>query len=287
MQNRKVGFLAMNEVSDVTYHCVSRAVGRQFLFKDKEKAVFVKIMRQLEGFCGVKVMAYCVMSNHFHVMVNVPQKSEEEISDTEFEKRLGFLYKEPEVKEVIRQLKKCRKNKAPKMARQLKEKYTYRMSNISEFMKSLKQRFSRWYNKANARVGTLWEQRYGVTLVGPGWATKVVAAYIDLNPLRAGVVNDPAEYRFSSYGEAVSKGEGIASQRLLEVMNSCEEGTTVGSKKVKNVKAAMSSYRMLLAEEGMAEDQDGQPVLGQSNASRKKKAKGFSKAEVKKVLGKY
>ena len=142
MRNRKVGFLAMNEASEVTYHCVSRVVGREFLFGDKEKAVFVKIMRQLEGFCGVEVLSYCVM-------VKVPKVSEEELTDAEFERRLKCLYKGVEVKEVMVLLRKCRKNKAPKMARELKERYAYRMGNISEYMKALKQRFSRWYNKSN------------------------------------------------------------------------------------------------------------------------------------------
>ncbi|MDB9742006.1 transposase [Akkermansiaceae bacterium] len=289
MRNRKVGFLAMNEASEVTYHCVSRVVGREFLFGDKEKAVFVKMMRQLEGFCGVEVLSYCVMSNHFHVMVKVPQISEEEMTDAEFERRLRCIYKELEVKEVMVHLRKCRKNKAPKMARELKERYTYRMGNVSEYMKALKQRFSRWYNKSNARVGTLWEQRYGVTLVGPGWSTKVVAAYIDLNPLRAGIVDDPANYRFSSYGEAVAKGNSIARERLFAVMNSTEPGASLGSGargRAVDEKDALAKYRMLLAEEGEAQDQDAPMVLGQSKAARTKKAKGFSKAEVKKVLEK-
>ena len=82
---RKSGFLAMNEQGAVTYHCVSRVVDRDYKFGDKEKAVFVKMMRQYEQFCGVEVLSYCVMSNHFHLLVRVPQVSEEELSDREFE----------------------------------------------------------------------------------------------------------------------------------------------------------------------------------------------------------
>ena len=193
----------------------------------------MKMMRKYEDFCGVEVLAYCVMSNHFHLLVRIPRQDGEEISDKEFERRLRVLYKDSEVDLVMKNLRKCRKNKAAKMIRELKVRYAYRMGNISEFMRSLKQRFSRWYNKANGRVGTLWEERYGVTLVGPGWSTKVVAAYIDLNPLRAGIVKDPAECRYSSYGEAVARQDGVARERLLEVMNSCEEGGSMGSAAVK------------------------------------------------------
>jgi hypothetical protein len=211
--------------------------------------------------------------------------SEEEISDEEFGRRLGALYKPMETKLVMDQLKKCRKNGANKMARELKERYTYRMGNISEFMKSLKQKFTRWYNKTNARSGTLWEERYSVTFVGPGWSTKVVAAYIDLNPLRAGIVSDPADYRFSSYGEAVAK-DGRARASLFKVMNSVEVGACLGSNAAKSETEALAQYRVLLAEEGGAVEDDGQPVLGESKAQRKKKSKGFSKAEVKKILEK-
>ena len=280
---RKSGFLAMNEQGAVTYHCVSRVVDRDYKFGDKEKAVFVKMMRQYEQFCGVEVLSYCVMSNHFHLLVRVPQVSEEELSDTEFERRLSAIYKPVEVREVMRALQKCKKNKAPKMARELKERYSYRMGDVSEFMKSLKQKFSRWYNKANARTGTLWENRYSVTYVGPGWSTKVVAAYIDLNPLRAGMVKDPSEYRFSSYGEAVSK-KGVARERLYAVMCSVEEGASLGSSTPDNTKQALEQYRILLAEEGEAVDAEAPLQQGDSKAKRRKKSKGFSKAEVKRIL---
>lgn len=287
------GFLAMNERGSVTYHCVSRVVDRAYKFGDKEKAVFVKIMRQMECFCGVEVLSYCVMSNHFHLLVRVAKSEggvgaacgtdDIELEDGEFERRLLALYKADEVEVVMRSLQKCRRNKAVKMARQIKQRFTYRMGDISEFMKSLKQRFARWYNKANGRSGTLWENRYSVTYVGPGWATKVVAAYIDLNPLRAGIVKDPADYRYCSYSEAVCRG-GLARQRLLSVMKSSEEGATLGPFSPSNHQDAMTQYRVLLADEGAAVDTNIPLQEGDSKRSRKKKTQGFSSSEVKRIL---
>jgi hypothetical protein len=52
----------------------------------------------------------------------------------------------------------------------------------------------------------LWEERYKSVIVESGVAARTMAAYIDLNPVRAGMVADPAEYRWSSYGEAVGGG---------------------------------------------------------------------------------
>ena len=88
---RREGFLAMNEVDAVTCHCVSRVVDRSFKLGNKEKAVFVKMMRQYEDFCGVEVLSYCIMSNHFHLLVRVAKKEEGEISDEEFCRRLNVL----------------------------------------------------------------------------------------------------------------------------------------------------------------------------------------------------
>jgi hypothetical protein len=86
------------------------------------------------------------------------------------------------------------------------EAYGYRMHDLSEFMKMLLQRFSSWFNRRHGRTGRLWEQRFKSVLVENGTAARTMAAYIDLNPVRAGICEDPAEYRWSSYGEAVAGG---------------------------------------------------------------------------------
>ena len=281
---RRDSFLAMQEQGAVSYHCVSRIVDRVYRLGNKEKAYFVKVMRLFEDFCGVEVLAYCVMSNHFHILVRVPKKPDEkegeELDDAEFLRRLSLIYKADQVAIVEKTLKKCRRNQAWKMIRELKARYTYRMGDVSEFMKAVKQKFSMWYNKMNARTGTLWERRYSVTMVGPGWRSRVVAAYIDLNPLRAGLVSAPAHYKYCSYGEAVAK-KGLARERLVALMECQEEHLRADRF---SPEEALAEYRMLLADQGEAVDQEAPLQQGESKAKRHKKRKGFSKAEVKKIL---
>jgi len=77
---------------------------------------------------------------------------------------------------------------------------------LSEFMKTLMQRFTKWFNRTHARCGNLWEDAFKSVIVEDGVAAKTIAAYIDLNPVRAGIVKDPADYRWSSYGEAIGGG---------------------------------------------------------------------------------
>jgi hypothetical protein len=95
-----------------------------------------------------------------------------------------------------------------------------RMFSLSAFMKSLKQRFTAWYNRVNDRRGTLWEGRYKSLIVeGEGAALRTMATYIDLNPVRAGITDDPGKYRWSGYAEAMAgKAEAIEGMVTLTGM---------------------------------------------------------------------
>jgi len=79
------------------YHCVSRVVDQQFLFKKEEREQFVHFMRLYARFCGVRILSYCVMSNHFHLLVEVPPGEGCAMDDTEFLRRLSVLYSDLKV----------------------------------------------------------------------------------------------------------------------------------------------------------------------------------------------
>lgn len=199
------------------YHCVSRVVDRQFVLKRKEKEQFVHLMRLYEAFCGVRVLAFCVMSNHFHLLVEVPQRPAEGLCDGEFFARLSLLYSELYVDEVREQIRLRKKAKDWEGVDEVKEKYLYRMWDLSEFMKTLKQRFTQWFNTRHGRRGTLWEDRFKSVIVQDGYAARVMAAYIDLNPVRARIVKKPEDYRWCSYAEALA-GKDAARQGIGRVM---------------------------------------------------------------------
>jgi hypothetical protein len=128
------------------------------------------------------------------------------ISDEELMKRLRAVYSDAFVAEVGKGLEEARKAGDDTLAKEIHARFTYRMQSLSEFMKTLLQRFTRWFNRTHQRSGTLWEERYKSVIVESGIAARTMSAYIDLNPVRAGMVSDPAEYRWSSYGEAVGGG---------------------------------------------------------------------------------
>ena len=108
------------------------------------------------------------------------------------------------------------------------------MHDLSEFMKSLLERFTKWFNRTHSRSGTLWEDRFKSVIVESGVAARTMAAYIDLNPVRAGMVKDPADYRWSSYGEAVGggkKGNGKKSREGLVRAYFCDQGVGFDSER--------------------------------------------------------
>jgi REP element-mobilizing transposase RayT len=190
----------------VMYHCLSRVVDRRFVFGELEREKFRVFMRMQEQFSGCRVLTYCVMSNHFHILLEVPPMPASGISDGELLRRLSVLYGEAVVASVAAEFQDAKSTGNAARLEEIRARYTYRMHNLSEFMKALLIRFTRWFNGQHDRSGTLWEERFKSVIVESGTAARTVAAYIDLNPVRAGLVEDAAGYRWSGYGEAVGGG---------------------------------------------------------------------------------
>ena len=200
------------------YHLISRVVGREFVFQpDAERERFRLTLRAVEAFCGVQVLTWVVMSNHFHIQLYVPER--QEVDDRELARRMRFLYRDEKVDAFAEELKRLRETKQDAAAERMRAPFIKRMYCLADFMKTLKQRVSISYNRRHGRVGTLWEERYkSVLLEGECGVLKAVAAYIDLNPVRAGLVADPKDYRHSGYGEAVG-GAKLARAGLAHVVS--------------------------------------------------------------------
>ena len=252
---RKARWLAtwQNSTSKpVIYHCVSRVVDRRFVFAEKECEAFRMFMRMYENFSGCRVLSYCVMSNHFHLLLEVPPMMEGGLNDELLLQRLSALYSEAFVVGVEAEIAEARKlDQDGEDARvaAIHARFTYRMHDLSEFMKGLLIRFTRWFNRQHSRKGTLWEERFKSVIVESGVAARTMAAYIDLNPVRAGMVKDPADYRWSSYGEAVGggkKGDGKKAREGLVRAYFCDQGVGFEAEKWQEVARL---YRRLM---GMA-----------------------------------
>jgi putative transposase len=192
-------------------------VDRRFVLGTEEKEKFRTLMRMQENFTGCRAISYCLMDNHFHILLEVPPMADSGLSEQELLRRLSAIYSEAFVAGVAKELADARtavyaeELGLEEALAAIHKRFTYRMQDLGEFMKGLLQRFTQWFNRAHSRTGRLWEDRFKSVIVEDGLAAKTIAAYIDLNPVRAGMVKDPADYRWSSYGEAIgggSKGNG-------------------------------------------------------------------------------
>ena len=266
---RRPRFKAPPEHPLAYYHCISRVVDRQFVFGPPEKEQFVEFMRLYERFCGVRVVTYCVMSNHFHVLVEVPQRPAAMPEDATLIALLKKLYgKGGGAGSIEQRLAYFRAEGAQAEAEALRESFFAQMWDVSAFMKLLKQRFTQWFNRTHRRKGTLWEERFKSVLVeGADNALATMAAYIDLNPVRAGIVGDPKDYRWCGYAAAVA---GVKSARGgLGIVAEAVRGSAVAAE------AILPEYRRLLFGRGEESglDENGQALR-----------RGFTTAEVDAVL---
>jgi len=185
---------------------------------DGEKEIFRGMMRRAETFCGVRILTYAVMSNHFHLLVEVPERGE--VDEAELVRRMTVLYGQSHVSNVLRQWAEWKRMGAAYLIEEQQNRLRLRMGDVSAFVKTLKQRYSMSYNGRYGRTGTLWEDRFKSVLVENSEDAKAaVAAYIDLNPVRAEIVSDPKDYRWSGYGEAFAGGKQ-ARTGLIAVHNS-------------------------------------------------------------------
>jgi len=124
-------------------------------------------------------------------------------------------------------------------------RFERRRGSLSQFMKELKMRMTRYMNKRLNRTGTLWESRYKSVLVeGSELALLTVAAYIDLNPVRAGIVDRPEDYHWCGYSEAISGTRGA--KRARQASGVLDPNRESGARKMRGANwGELRTYRDL------------------------------------------
>src|SRR5580704_12074311 len=204
------------EEGEAVYHCMSRTVNGEWLFKPVDREVLRKQLWLVADYCGLQVLTYTILSNHFHVLVRVPEKNTPD--DAELLRRFERMYPKPTKYQTARlEVVKQQLQAGGSEAEIWRQRQLRLMGDVSSYMKLVKQRFSIWFNRSHRRFGTLWSERFKSVLVESGRALQTMSAYIDLNCVRAGLVEDPKDYRFCGYAEAVA-GEMSAQSGLGVVM---------------------------------------------------------------------
>lgn len=207
--------------TDGSIHLISRVAGGDIIFYDEEKEYLLELIERFALGFFVEIHAYCIMGNHFHILATGLDLVAKHVSEQELLERYRFIYgKEaeppagsyaengeiiPDADEGIERLRR-------------------RLSSISCFMQELKQTFSRWYNKKYQRKGYLWGDRFRGVIISPEEAELSSSIYIDLNPVRAGIVKKPEDYPWSSIGLRIMqpKRAEILLKPLISVVESTE-----------------------------------------------------------------
>ena len=215
---------------NTVHHLTSRIAHRAYFLKEEARNDFLSLTMRVSAFSGVELLGWCIMDNHFHLYVYLPEPPT--LSDEEVIRRYHLL------KGYVRRLLSdedddrivnpytqtgaaCPTPRASsdgfaKARVELIRSIRRRMYSIAEYMRMIKKWFSDDYNENNGHKGTMWEAIYGDS--DPFYLPEFVEeytdlrdrlAYIHLNPVRAAIVSDFSSYPWSSY-TAFRKGDPVA-----------------------------------------------------------------------------
>jgi len=272
---RRSRLLAPADLHHATYHCVSRIVNRDMVLGEKEKEKFREYMRVYERLLGVQVLTYCLMDNHFHILVTIPPRPEMLPTNAELIALVRATLGDARADNLSNWFALWEEQNNQHAIEAERERWFRQMWNLASFMKVLKQRFTQWYNgsRKQRRKGTLWEERYRSVLVEGGESARIAGAYIDLNPVRAGMVGDPKDYRWSGYGEATAgRSEAQTGMRLI-AQSPTQYGLAPLATETAPMDEVLAAYREYLYGRGEeVRDEEGKIIK-----------RGFTEEEIQKV----
>ena len=255
------------------YHTMSRIIERRFVFKNPVAAAKLRqIIFNQAAMSGVRVLTYTIMSNHFHLLLAVdePEENRKKLDDEAILKRLSYVTRKESLMEIRQTLQLLKQHSPERAYLEYRQRLLARMWDLSVFMKELKQRFSQWFNRRQRRRGPVWEDRFKSVLVeGEEHLLTAMAAYIDLNAVRAGIVGDPKEYRWCGYAEAVAGNVAMRSG----LQEAC--GSAPGS----DWSGCQADYRMRLVGPG-----EERRELAELRTVGKKARAGMRRQLVRKVM---
>ncbi len=204
------------------YHVMSRTALDGFPLGDIEKDFMLDLIKRYSALYFVEILGFCLMGNHFHLLVKMLPGYK--FTDEDIKKRYEGFYGDD---------RGFACGQIPSLRRKL--------SSLSEFVREVKVGFAIYYNRKHNRRGYFWGDRFKSVIVDKGETLINCLAYIDLNPLRAGIVSRPEDYRWNSLGYHVqtnNQGNFLSTDFGLKEFN------------VKSKKERIRRYRRYVYEAG-------------------------------------
>ena len=191
------------------YHCISRCVRRAYLCGDDpvtgknfdhRKQWLVSRIKTLAAQFSIDICAYAIMSNHYHLVLFVNEQQVGEWDDSEVVKRWTALF--PRNAALIATLQKNKSSKAAqKRLQQQTSLWRERLMDISWFMRCVNEIVARQANREDECSGRFWEGRFKSQALLDEKALVTCMAYVDLNPIRAGITDSLENSDFTSIQE--------------------------------------------------------------------------------------
>lgn len=215
--------LLVDPVNACDYHLVSRCVQQSFLFGrdpatgrdgSHRKQWLVDRLELLACCFAVQIYAYCIMSNHFHLIARYDPLACWRWSDEEVARRWVDAFPPTEKGEVVEERKpEARELLLANPGRLFRARRT--LGSLGDFMKHLKQPIARRANLENGTSGHAWGGRYYSGALLSEEALLAAMAYVDLNPVRAGIAERIEQYQHTSIAERVVENSAEALQAYL------------------------------------------------------------------------
>jgi len=200
------------------YHCVSRCVRRAYLcgsdpitgkgYEYRRHWVEDKLL-ELASIFAVDICAYAIMSNHYHVVFHIDRETAESWSQAEVIDQWHQLFSDTLFSQRFSQGEELSTAQQRLLNKDVEE-WRLRLMNISWFMRILNETIARKANKEDGCTGRFWEGRFKSQALLDEPALAACLAYVDLNPVRAGMANTPEESDHTSIQKRLSKAQTAA-----------------------------------------------------------------------------
>lgn len=188
-------------------HCYNRVCGEEgyLPFGPREKAKFFTIIEKIEPLYEIEILSAVCMSNHIHLVL---KSAELPPSLEETARRYNTHHKESMW--IFPTTDRCRE-------------IQQRLNDISWFMRDLQQEFTTWFNntRETKRRGKLWQGRFKNTILQSGGAVVGCVKYVEMNPVRAKICTNPADYQYCTWGRYAQTGTHPFADSFYKNMQSC------------------------------------------------------------------
>ena len=170
----------------VFYHLYARVSGVEGYYPLAETAarnMMIWTIKHYSSLYKTRVAGFSIMGNHYHMIVEFQEF--EKLSKDELKEIFHQFYGKEIKTYVLWDDKKW-------------DQFNRRLFDVSEFMRNVQAKFARWFNDTNRRKGKLWGDRFKSTLLEDSKAMRDCLYYVELNAVRAGIVDRPEEYEGGS-----------------------------------------------------------------------------------------